>query len=197
MEASPSAPRNLRNSRGENDTEKEAPLNPKEKANPGGEEKAVKIVRATRYKDKFTTLRDRYEHVMAKQQTYHHDLESANVKMKKLQEEIDLLLEALMPNTPPAPSATLDQPERDMYHHRIHGNGNGMDINSEPTNAGHIPIHLAPRNHTVDPRSKHSLNGKTNGSLVNGTRPYPVESEIELNNHIYHSRESNGRIPIS
>ncbi|KIK57011.1 hypothetical protein GYMLUDRAFT_46619 [Collybiopsis luxurians FD-317 M1] len=145
---------------------------------------------------RFTALRDKYEHVMAQQQGYQQDLETANSKIKKLQEEIDLLLESLMPTTPPAPSATLDRPERDNYHNRPHG----MDIDSEPPRESvPIPIQLVPRDHTIhhdNPRSRPQPNGKPNGSTVNGTRPYSVEPESD-HNPSYLSREGNGRIPIS
>ncbi|KAF9068402.1 hypothetical protein BDP27DRAFT_1364126 [Rhodocollybia butyracea] len=171
------------------DTEKDS-LGGKEKANQAGDEKGVKTPRTTRYKDRFTVLRDKYEQVVAQQQNYHRDLDTANTKMKKMQEEIDLLLEALMPTTPPAPSTS----EPGVYYNRAHA----MDVELE---RDHVPLTtpLPPMlsMHHENTRSRiPQANGKTNGNITNGTHPYSVESEQDRNPH-YMPRGSNGRIPIS
>ncbi|KAJ7876299.1 hypothetical protein B0H13DRAFT_1004375 [Mycena leptocephala] len=49
----------------------------------------------SRYKEKFQALREKYDRVTAKQQEYHQDLEIATAKIKKLQAENDLLLDAM------------------------------------------------------------------------------------------------------
>ncbi|KAF7356976.1 hypothetical protein MVEN_01034000 [Mycena venus] len=51
--------------------------------------------RNSRYKEKFQALREKYDRVTAKQQEYHQDLEIATAKIKKLQAENDLLLDAM------------------------------------------------------------------------------------------------------
>ncbi|KAJ7807293.1 hypothetical protein B0H14DRAFT_2873707 [Mycena olivaceomarginata] len=51
--------------------------------------------RNSRYKEKFQSLREKYDRVIAKQQEYHQDLEIATAKIKKLQAENDLLLDAM------------------------------------------------------------------------------------------------------
>ncbi|KAJ6478493.1 hypothetical protein C8R47DRAFT_633362 [Mycena vitilis] len=51
--------------------------------------------RNSRYKEKFQALREKYDRVTAKQQEYHQDLEIATEKIKKLQAENDLLLDAM------------------------------------------------------------------------------------------------------
>ncbi|KAJ7460723.1 hypothetical protein FB451DRAFT_1371583 [Mycena latifolia] len=51
--------------------------------------------RNSRYKEKFQALREKYDRITAKQDEYHHDLEIATAKIKKLQAENDLLLDAM------------------------------------------------------------------------------------------------------
>ncbi|KAJ6561141.1 hypothetical protein DFH09DRAFT_1364577 [Mycena vulgaris] len=51
--------------------------------------------RNSRYKEKFQALREKYDRIIAKQDEYHHDLEIATAKIKKLQAENDLLLDAM------------------------------------------------------------------------------------------------------
>ncbi|KAJ4474932.1 hypothetical protein J3R30DRAFT_625190 [Lentinula aciculospora] len=145
---------------------------------------------------RFTALRSKYEHVITQQQNYHRDLEAANAKTKKMQEEIDLLLEALMTTTPPAPSIVyLDIPtERNMHYSRPHGMEHILETSREKLN------YFVPRDHPTDhenSRSTHTqANGETNGNPTNGVRRHSVEPESELNPN-YMSRESNGRIPNS
>ncbi|KAJ7027865.1 hypothetical protein C8F04DRAFT_71567 [Mycena alexandri] len=51
--------------------------------------------RNSRYKEKFQALREKYDRVILKQEEYHQDLELATAKIKKLQAENDLLLDAM------------------------------------------------------------------------------------------------------
>ncbi|KAJ7089773.1 hypothetical protein B0H15DRAFT_839190 [Mycena belliarum] len=51
--------------------------------------------RNSRYKEKFQALREKYDRITAKQEEYHRDLEIATAKIKKLQAENDLLLDAM------------------------------------------------------------------------------------------------------
>ncbi|KAJ3881602.1 hypothetical protein F5051DRAFT_396878 [Lentinula edodes] len=182
-----SATHNLRASR---EKDKDNSPSGNEKANHGGDEKGVKTSRTTRYKDKFTALRDKYEHIIMQQQNYHRDLENANAKMKKMQEEIDLLLEALMPTTPPAPSTSyIDRPTEN--HGRLH------DMNSDTQMES--PSQVASREHPAIRDNLRSTrpqaNGKTNGNMTNGAQRYSAEPELEPTT-LYLPRESNGRIPI-
>ncbi|KAE9405408.1 hypothetical protein BT96DRAFT_934899 [Gymnopus androsaceus JB14] len=198
MESNTSAPRTLRINLGDKEKEKDNTPGGKEKGNHGGEEKGVKTSRTTRYKDKFTALRDKYEHVVALQQTYHRDLDTANAKMKKMQEEIDLLLEALMPTTPPPPSVYMERSaEREVYYDRAHGMEVDMDSQRDQVS---IPMQLVPRDQSTqhdNSRSRHpQTNGKTNGNTANRSRRYSMEPEQELNPN-YLPREGGGRIPIS
>ncbi|KAF8825555.1 hypothetical protein HHX47_DHR6000042 [Lentinula edodes] len=158
-----STPHNLRTSR---DKDKDNSPSGNEKANHGGDEKGVK-----------------------QQQNYHRDLENANAKMKKMQEEIDLLLEALMPTTPPAPSTSyFDRPTE--HHGRLH------DMNSETQMES--PSQVVPREHpairdNLRP-TRPQANGNTNGNMTNGAQRYSAEPELEPTT--LYPRESNGRIPI-
>ncbi|KAK0215030.1 hypothetical protein IW262DRAFT_1300266 [Armillaria fumosa] len=51
---------------------------------------------STRYKEKFNTLRETYTRATATRANHEKNLQSAGVIMKRLQDEIDMLLEALM-----------------------------------------------------------------------------------------------------
>ncbi|KAJ7777348.1 hypothetical protein B0H16DRAFT_955344 [Mycena metata] len=127
------------------------PLPPPEAAN-GPFLYAQLPYRNSRYKEKFQALREKYDRVILKQEEYHQDLELATAKIKKLQAENDLLLDAmnlaathqpsmfgllpppLPPDAPPGggpmdvdafpgPSTSADRPP--ARHHRVNGNGNG------------------------------------------------------------------------
>ncbi|KAF7782264.1 hypothetical protein Agabi119p4_1640 [Agaricus bisporus var. burnettii] len=67
------------------------------------EDKGKSTQRSTRYKEKYQVMRDRFDKVTAARETYLRDLESANEKIRKLQEENDLLLDAML-STPPSNS---------------------------------------------------------------------------------------------
>ncbi|KAJ3851883.1 hypothetical protein EV368DRAFT_65392 [Lentinula lateritia] len=182
-----STPHNLRTSR---EKDKDTSSSGNEKANHGGDEKGVKTSRTTRYKDKFTALRDKYEHIIMQQQNYHRDLENANAKMKKMQEEIDLLLEALMPTTPPAPSTSyFDRPTEN--HGRLHDMNSETQTESLSQVASREPAAIRDNLRSTRPQA----NGKTNGNITNGAQRYSAESELEPTS-LYLPRESIGRIPI-
>ncbi|KAJ7282038.1 hypothetical protein C8J57DRAFT_1711589 [Mycena rebaudengoi] len=127
--------------------------------------------RNSRYKEKFQALREKYDRVTAKQDEYHQDLEIANAKIKKLQAENDLLLDAMniaatqQPSlfglrSPPRPSdvvpvdrsldldafagaSTSAAPLLSSRHH-VNGNGNGNGNSVEPrsgSSSSHSVIH--------------------------------------------------------
>ncbi|KAJ7597739.1 hypothetical protein C8J56DRAFT_327404 [Mycena floridula] len=52
-------------------------------------------IRSTRYKDKFQALREKYDRVNTAHSQYERDLMNAEGRLKGLQDEIDLLLEAI------------------------------------------------------------------------------------------------------
>ncbi|KAJ7643334.1 hypothetical protein DFH06DRAFT_1333588 [Mycena polygramma] len=114
--------------------------------------------RNSRYKEKFQALREKYDRVTAKQQEYHQDLEIATEKIKKLQAENDLLLDAmnlaashqpsmfglLPPAHPPdAPRGggpmNIDAGPVPPRHH-VNGNGvsNGTRSGSSSSGHGHL-----------------------------------------------------------
>ncbi|KAF7794977.1 hypothetical protein EIP86_006120 [Pleurotus ostreatoroseus] len=53
------------------------------------------VQRGSRYKEKFQSLREKYEHVMSTHERYEKDLAVANRKLKDLQNECNLLLDAV------------------------------------------------------------------------------------------------------
>lgn len=84
-----------------------------------------------------------------------------------------LLLEALMPTTPP-PSVFERSTEREIYYSRAHG----MDVDSDPQRdqASMSIHHLNQPMHHDNSRSRHpQANGKTNGNTSNRPRRYSME----------------------
>ncbi|KAJ3717820.1 hypothetical protein C8R42DRAFT_676668 [Lentinula raphanica] len=187
----------IRNNVSSKEKDKDTMQNGKEKLS-NSEEKSAKTSRSTRYKDKFTTLRDKYEQVIMEQQNHRRDLETANIKMKKMQEEIDLLLEALMPTTPPAPSIVYingRNTERDVPHSRSRGMEDDMEV-VERGRANELDPRERPMYHESSRATRPQTNGRVNGNMTNGARHRSVEPNPESNSN-YLPRESNGRIPIS
>jgi len=76
-------------------TQGHAPRPPPEVAGSGPFLYAQLPYRNSRYKEKFQALREKYDRIIAKQDEYHHDLDIATAKLKKLQAENDLLLDAM------------------------------------------------------------------------------------------------------
>ncbi|KAI6023338.1 hypothetical protein EDC04DRAFT_2727238 [Pisolithus marmoratus] len=88
----------------------------------------------SRYKEKYQSLRETFDQVNAQHEKYEQELELANARIKKLQAENDLLLDAIsitIPATPslmhlihPSPTSTtpLQQPVGQPLH--LHMNGN-------------------------------------------------------------------------
>ncbi|EMD39372.1 hypothetical protein CERSUDRAFT_93408 [Gelatoporia subvermispora B] len=60
--------------------------------------------RGTRYKEKFQALREKYDQTVATHEQYKRELELANDKLKRLQEECNLLLDAVDIAVPAQPS---------------------------------------------------------------------------------------------
>ncbi|GJE93838.1 hypothetical protein PsYK624_100020 [Phanerochaete sordida] len=65
---------------------------------------APAMPRTTRYKEKFLTMKERYEVVTAAHEKYERELASANEKIKRLQDECNLLLDAVDIAVPGQPS---------------------------------------------------------------------------------------------
>ncbi|KAF8840386.1 hypothetical protein BDN67DRAFT_968574 [Paxillus ammoniavirescens] len=57
-----------------------------------------------RYKEKFQALRERFDQVSALHEGYERDLELANTRIRKIQAENDLLLDAISITVPATPS---------------------------------------------------------------------------------------------
>ncbi|KAJ7173634.1 hypothetical protein C8R46DRAFT_1083447 [Mycena filopes] len=118
--------------------------------------------RNSRYKEKFQALREKYDRVVLKQEEYHQDLELATAKMKKLQAENDLLLDAmnLAASHQPSMFGLLPPP--------LPAEGVPMDVDaySAGPNVDRAP---PPRHHRVN---GHNGNGNAGpvGSSSNGTR---------------------------
>ncbi|KAI0091430.1 hypothetical protein BDY19DRAFT_930455 [Irpex rosettiformis] len=65
---------------------------------------ALAAHRATKYKDKFLAMKERYEHVTSTHSKYERELAIANEKMRNLQNECNLLLDAVDIAVPGQPS---------------------------------------------------------------------------------------------
>ncbi|RDB18450.1 hypothetical protein Hypma_000263 [Hypsizygus marmoreus] len=107
--------------------------------------------RGTRYKEKFLALRERYEHVNAVHDERVEALDLAAAKIKRLQQENDLLLDAIYTAsptlihlvTPPAPpSSAQDTPRQ----HHVHAYP-PMDIELPQTFANHGNSHSHSHSH--------------------------------------------------
>ncbi|KAI6023788.1 hypothetical protein BKA83DRAFT_4263906, partial [Pisolithus microcarpus] len=58
----------------------------------------------SRYKEKYQALREKFDQVNARHEEYERELELANARIKKLQAENDLLLDAISITIPATPS---------------------------------------------------------------------------------------------
>ncbi|OJA12812.1 hypothetical protein AZE42_09582 [Rhizopogon vesiculosus] len=97
-----------------------------------------------RYKEKFQTLRERYDQVVALHEEYEKDLELANARMRKLQAENDLLLDAINLAVPAMPSLIhLTRPSPTLYSHSASAPPHHMN--------GHSAPHANGRYRPVDP----------------------------------------------
>ncbi|OAX35190.1 hypothetical protein K503DRAFT_803014 [Rhizopogon vinicolor AM-OR11-026] len=97
-----------------------------------------------RYKEKFQTLRERYDQVVALHEEYEKDLELANARMRKLQAENDLLLDAINLAVPAMPSLIhLTRPSPTQYSHSASAPPHRMN--------GHSAPHANGRYRPVDP----------------------------------------------
>jgi len=64
----------------------------------------ISATRGTRYKEKFQALREKYDQTIATHEQYKRELELANEKMKRLEEECNLLLDAVDIAAPAQPT---------------------------------------------------------------------------------------------
>jgi len=98
--------------------------------------------KGNRYKDKFQTMRERYDGVIAKNEATRRELEAANVRLRKIQGENNLLLDAmeivargqptllqylLPPHLPPPPDPTREVNGHDYPGNHEHLNGDAME----------------------------------------------------------------------
>ncbi|KAF9465564.1 hypothetical protein BDZ94DRAFT_1320144 [Collybia nuda] len=72
----------------------------REKDDKGNFKLKIPPTRTTPYKEKFQVLRERYEEVTKEHDNYQRDLEIANAKILMLQEENDLLIDAINVSSP-------------------------------------------------------------------------------------------------
>ncbi|KAG7094418.1 hypothetical protein E1B28_008018 [Marasmius oreades] len=124
----------------------------------------------TRYKEKFQALREKYELVTQAQQLRQKELEVATGRMKGLQEEIDMLLDAFIEMAHASPVLRIDepppaQPTREEYAARRRSLSSTRDQtphrNSEPSLFVQHPL----GSHTAPPPLPQAnyTNGTTNG----------------------------------
>ncbi|KAF8888118.1 hypothetical protein BD779DRAFT_1525712 [Infundibulicybe gibba] len=153
MEASSSSANVSRNSSSRNSRAPE-----REKDN--GEKTKHPAPRSTRYKDKFQALREKYDQVVSTREDYQKDLDAANARMKKLQAENDLLLDAmnLAVNHQPHLHPFITPPQLSPEQERR--SGAEIDSNYAPT-PRHAPVHSH-----ISPHMNGNSNGtsRTNGS---------------------------------
>ncbi|EIW75132.1 hypothetical protein CONPUDRAFT_140126 [Coniophora puteana RWD-64-598 SS2] len=121
-----------------------------------------------RYKEKFQQLRERYDQVNALHDEYERNLELAKTRMRKLQEENDLLLDAIALTIPEVPPG-VPHPEQDP-----------------------APYYPQPG---YAPKPPHAPNGSLNGSGTNGVSHSYREPPPDMAGPPgeYMPRELNGR----
>ncbi|KAJ7623698.1 hypothetical protein FB45DRAFT_926498 [Roridomyces roridus] len=154
--------------------------------------------RNSRYKEKFQALREKYDRVLAKQAEYLNEYDTATAKIKQLQAENDLLLDAMYLaaqqnpqsfglNEPPTADTPLSMlGDIDALHNAPTGTG------AIPLSAGPHVLHAAPppapmRNSSLNgnghvPVPHHVTNGTRSGNggfmpLTNGHPPPPLHME--------------------
>ncbi|KAJ7230569.1 hypothetical protein GGX14DRAFT_583890 [Mycena pura] len=98
--------------------------------------------RNSRYKDKFLMLREKYERITAKQDEYHRDLDLAMSKIKKLQAENDMLLDALSAAAAQVPVPFGISPHRDRPAHDAPPGPGPMDALAAPLLPEQPPHHV-------------------------------------------------------
>ncbi|KAG2143816.1 uncharacterized protein EDB93DRAFT_1105144 [Suillus bovinus] len=105
-----------------------------------------------KFKEKFQVLRERFDQVVGEREVLERDLELANARMRKLQAENDLLLDAINLTVPATPSLMhLTRPSPTIYPHPAappmalppshHMNGHSVSVS-----------HVNGRYRPVDPR---------------------------------------------
>ncbi|KAK7031495.1 hypothetical protein R3P38DRAFT_817668 [Favolaschia claudopus] len=116
--------------------------------------------RNSRYKEKFQALREKYERVTAKKEEYNQDLELAAAKIKKLQAENDLLLDAmnLAASHQPAMFGSMRPPDMPP--------GAPMDIDGYPP-ANNGPLDRPPPRHINGTGSSNGTRSGSSNSVPN------------------------------
>ncbi|KAJ7626303.1 hypothetical protein DFH06DRAFT_1339443 [Mycena polygramma] len=147
--------------------------------------------RNSRYKEKFQALREKYDRVTAKQQEYHQDLEIATEKIKKLQAENDLLLDAMNLAASHQPSMFgLLPPAHPPDAPR---GGGPMNIDAGPAPPRH---HVNGNGVSNGTRSGSSSSGPGHLSNGNGHPPLPEQARLSRQPSIeFIAHDMNGRAP--
>ncbi|EGN91748.1 hypothetical protein SERLA73DRAFT_192079 [Serpula lacrymans var. lacrymans S7.3] len=176
--------------------------------------------RGTRYKEKFQMLREKYDQVNALHQEYERDLGIANQKLRSIQAENDLLLDAIyitlsasqpseehvvpapVPAHPYHPHTPPHHPSRHHPSHHQHPNHHNQHSHQRQHHHHRLPPpppSSQPQQHQppVDSQQQnHALNGTTNGNgTPNGTsrhRHGPTEPPHDGLRE-YSPHEMNGR----
>ncbi|KAJ6581077.1 hypothetical protein B0H19DRAFT_492253 [Mycena capillaripes] len=165
--------------------------------------------RNSRYKEKFQSLREKYDRVTAKQQEYHQDLEIATAKIKKLQAENDLLLDAM--NLAAAHQPSMFGLIPPAHHPDVPAGGGPMDLDAfagPGTSAAPLlaerppPRHINGNGASSNSNSNSNGNGSSSSGLGppqtngNGHPPLPEQSRPSRPPSIeFIAHDMNGRAP--
>lgn len=102
-----------------------------------------------RFKEKFQVLRERFDQVVGLHEELERDLELANARMRKLQAENDLLLDAINLTVPATPSLMhLTRPSPTLHSHPVAPPAAPLPPHRMN---GHSVPHANGRYHPVDP----------------------------------------------
>ncbi|KAI9567083.1 hypothetical protein HD554DRAFT_1022375 [Boletus coccyginus] len=103
-----------------------------------------------RYKEKFQALREKFDQVNALHDEYQRDLELANARVRKLQSENDLLLDAISITVPATPSLM----------HLIRPSPTGTSSSMPITSYTHPPPSSYPQSVPVNGHGHDHANGR-------------------------------------
>jgi hypothetical protein len=134
---------------------------------------------STRYKEKFQALREKYDQVNTKHDEYQQDLDAANKRIKRLQAENDLLLDAMNLAVPQPTQAQYIIPQQ----HEPHGATPPLHSNFRSNASPHVPPSYTngigngvgningngvPRHRSLERDGTHTeyASHETNGSLI-------------------------------
>ncbi|KAF8555856.1 hypothetical protein OG21DRAFT_1507219 [Imleria badia] len=133
-----------------------------------------------RYKEKFQALREKFDQVSVQHDEYQRDLELANARIRKLQAENDLLLDAISITVPATPSLL----------HLIRPSPTGTSSSMPMTSYTHTPLLSYPQSIPMNGHGYDHANGRYRDRDYDRSEMDPVDRS---NDPSPHGSSANGR----